>query len=184
MDTLYDTKRLPFPIVLLDEVLELMRRTKNIVIISHRSPDGDAIGANLALKHALKQWGKSATSACVDFLPDYGFILPGSLEYVNDFDLNTTDLVISVDCGSHKLVKFHETKPDIFSGKIPFINIDHHPSNDYFGTHNLVHDTAAAASFTVYHLLKYGKFDITPEIASCLMLGIYYDTGSLMHSNT
>lgn len=182
--SVHDLKTLPFPVELLEEVGSLLKESKRIVILSHRNPDGDTIGANLGLKNALKQWGKEAISACVDPPPDYSLMLKGAYEFVNDFDLNAVDLIISVDCGAHYMTRFHETKPDLLNKKIPFINIDHHASNDHFGTHNLVHSTAAAATFTVYHLLKYLNFKITPDIASALLLGLYYDTGSFMHSNT
>ncbi len=182
--SVYHPTKLPFEITLLDEVGALMRGAKKVIIICHKGPDGDAIGSSLAIKHALKQWDIEAVSACIDPPPEYALILPGSYEFVNDFDLTQFDLAIAVDCGDKCLMKFDETKPELLDGKIPLINIDHHPSNDNFGTHNLVHDTAAAASFTIYHLLKYLNFQITHDIANCLMMGLYYDTGSFMHSNT
>lgn len=185
MSNVIDEKRLPFTPELLTEVGTLLKRANNILILSHRGPDGDTIGANLALRHALEgQWGKRVTSACVDPPPDYARGLKGVYLYVNDFDLAEYDLRIAVDCGAHYMIKFHETKPDILKHDVAFINIDHHPSNDRFGTHNLVHDTAAAAVFIVYHVLKYLEFKITPDMASALLLGLYFDTGSFMHSNT
>jgi len=185
MAQVVDTKRLPFTKTLLDEVGTLLREANNILIFSHRGPDGDTIGANLALRQALQeQWGKSVTSACVDPPPAYGQIIKGAYEYVNDFDPKEYDLFIAVDCGADYMTKFNESKPEIFDGSVPLINIDHHPSNNRFGTHNLVHDEAAAAVFTVYHLLNYFEFKITRDIATALLLGLYYDTGSFMHSNT
>src|SRR3989338_7112746 len=185
MTNVIDEKRLPFTTELLNEVGELLKNATNILILSHRGPDGDTVGANLALRHALKeQWGKNVTSACVDPPPEYARVLKGAYHYVNDFNLADYDLRIAVDCGAHYMFKFHETKPDILKHDVPFINIDHHPSNDHFGTHNLVHDTAAAAVFTVYHLLNYLKLKITPDMAGALPLGPYSYTGSLIPSNT
>lgn len=181
---IHDVKTLPFPIELLEEVAELLKKSERIVILSHRQPDGDTVGANLALKHALQQWDKTVLSACIDPPPEYTLILPGAYDYVNDFEMEGVDLLIAVDCGAHYMTRFHEKKPEILSKKIPFINIDHHPSNDQFGTHNLVHETAAAAVFIVYHLLRYLDLRLTRDIATCLLLGLYFDTGSFMHSNT
>ncbi len=176
--------KLPFPDDLLNEVRDLLENSKNIVIISHKSPDADTIGANLALRHTLTAMGKSVTSACVDPPPDYARVLKGSFEFVNDFNVNDFDLIIVVDCGAHYLMQFHETKPELLQEKVPLINIDHHPSNDFFGTHNIVHNKAAAASCIIYHLLQHWNYPITHDIANCLLMGIYYDTGSFMHSNT
>ncbi|KKR08077.1 MAG: MgpA protein, phosphoesterase RecJ domain-containing protein [Candidatus Peregrinibacteria bacterium GW2011_GWE2_39_6] len=168
----------------IEEIKSLLKKSEHIVIISHRNPDGDTIGSALALKHALKQWGKNVTCSCINPPPDYTLMLPGVWEYVNDFDLNKTDLLIAVDCGAHYLMKFNETKPEILNKKIPLLNIDHHPSNDYFGSHNLIWPEAAATTFIIYHLLIEFDLLITANIATCLMLGVYYDTGSLKHSNT
>ncbi|MFA5843176.1 MAG: bifunctional oligoribonuclease/PAP phosphatase NrnA [Candidatus Gracilibacteria bacterium] len=179
-----DSTQFPFSPEQLQEVKNLLQSAQRIVIISHRGPDGDTLGANLALKHALKQWGKEAISACVDAPPEYSFMLDGIFEFVNDFDLTQTDLVIAVDCGAHYLMKFHETKPGLLGGKIPLINIDHHPSNDRFGTHNLVDADAAACSLILYDLLLEWGFTITRDMATALLMGLYYDTGSFMHSNT
>ena len=179
-----DSPTIPFPPEQLQEIKNLLQAANRIVIISHRGPDGDTLGANLALKHALKQWGKEAISACADAPPEYSFMLNGIFEFVNDFDLANTDLVIAMDCGAHYLMKFDETKPELLEKKIPLINIDHHPSNDYFGTHNLVNPDAAACALILYDLLLQWGFTITRDMATALMMGLYYDTGSFMHSNT
>jgi len=158
---------------------------QKIVIISHRGPDGDTVGANLALRRALKeQWGRQVISACVDTPPANCDFLPEVSEYVNDFDLNWPDLIIVVDAGAHYMTRFHETKPEIFAGKPPVLNIDHHASNDFFGTVNLVDAEAASATHIIYHFLKRCGFKIDRQIATCLLNGLYYDTGSFMHSNT
>lgn len=173
-----------FPPEQLHDIKTLLQTAHRIVIISHRGPDGDTLGANLALKHALKQWGKNVISACVDAPPEYSFMLDGIFEFVNDFDLANIDLVIAVDCGAHYLMKFDETKPELLEKKIPLINIDHHQSNDRFGTHNLVDDEAAACALILYDLLIEWGFTITRDMATALMMGLYFDTGSFMHSNT
>jgi bifunctional oligoribonuclease and PAP phosphatase NrnA len=176
--------KLPFPEPLLQEVHDLLKNSRNVLIISHKGPDGDTIGANLALRHTLTSLGKSVTSACVDPPPEYAHVLKGVYSFVNNFELSDFDLVIVVDCGAHYLMEFHKEKPELLKGKIPLINIDHHPSNDFFGTHNIVNDKAAAASCITYHLLRHWGYPITHDIANCLMMGLYYDTGSFMHSNT
>ena len=51
-----------------------------IVIISHRSPDGDAVGSNLALRYGLEALGKTVISACVDDVPIYKAFLDEGLE--------------------------------------------------------------------------------------------------------
>ncbi len=181
----------------------LIEQAKHIVIISHRGPDGDAVGANLGLKLALiSHFGKNpehVVSACVDPTPTSSHFLKGVKDYVRDFNLgdekadtqneagakNTVpDLLISVDCGASNMVKFGETKPTLFSGKIPFINIDHHSTNDNFGTLNIVDPQAAAACVIVYNFLIFCGVTLDRHMSTALLHGLYFDTGSFMHSNT
>lgn len=164
---------------------DIITSARKIVIISHRSPDGDTVGANIALRLALKyQWNKEIISACVDPPPRNSRFLPEVTNYVADFNQESADLIISVDCGAHYMLAFHKTKPNLFSGVPPLINIDHHASNDNYGKVNIVDDTAAAATQIVYYFLKFCGLKITRHIATCLLHGLYFDTGSFMHSNT
>jgi phosphoesterase RecJ-like protein len=155
-----------------------------ICIVSHRSPDGDAVGSNLALKMGLENVGKKVTSACVDHPPNNSIFLKGADEFVFDFNYEDFDAIVSVDCGSIKLFKFHETKPEILSGNKPFINFDHHESTNNFGTINPVDPRACATCFIMYKFFKFCDWPITIDVATALLHGIYFDTGSLMHSNT
>ncbi len=155
-----------------------------ICVISHRKPDGDAVGANLALKMALENLGKKVVSACVDPVPDNSSFLKGGEDFVRDFNYEDFDIIVSVDCGALGLVKFHEKKPEILSGEKPFINIDHHQSNEKFGTINIVDEKACATAMVLYRFFRYCGWKIDVDMATALLHGIYFDTGSLMHSNT
>ena len=153
-------------------------------IISHRSPDGDAVGSNLALRLALENLGKEVVSACVDPVPENSIWLKKGDTFVQDFNYEDFDVIISVDCGALKLVVFHEKKPEILSGEKPFINFDHHFSNDNFGTINPVDPEACSTAIVLYKFLRFCEWKISVDIASCLLHGIYFDTGAMMHSNT
>ncbi|MBI4994494.1 DHH family phosphoesterase [Candidatus Peregrinibacteria bacterium] len=164
---------------------DLLRRAQKIVIISHRGPDGDTIGANLSLRLALKyQWNKNIISACVDPVPSYCDFLPEVKEFRIDFDQAEADALVFVDCGASYMSKFHEKKTNLFSGSPPVINIDHHASNDNFGQINIVNSDAASTTEILYEFFKFCGFKITADIATCLLNGLYFDTGSFMHSNT
>lgn len=167
------------------EAKNLLRAARKIVIISHRGPDGDTVGANLAMRLALKyQWGKEVISACIDIPSKSDNFLPECSEYLQDFDLSWPDLLVAVDCGAHYMMKFHESKPTLLSGTPPLLNIDHHASNDHFGKINLVDAEAASACQIVYRFLEFCGFKIDRKIATCILHGLYHDTGSFMHSNT
>jgi len=178
------------------EAKRTLLNADRICIISHRSPDGDAVGSNLALRYCLEKLGKKVVSACVDPVPENSLWLRGAKDYVQDFNYNDFDVIVSVDCGATKLVAFHEKKPELFEGETvldgedkmttirkPFINFDHHESNDLFGTINVVDPQACATCFIMYFFIQHAKWDLNKDIATALMHGLYFDTGSFMHSN-
>jgi phosphoesterase RecJ-like protein len=77
----------------------------------------------------------------------------------------------------------HETHPEIFNKNFPLINIDHHYlTNENYGTVNLVEDLPSSCSLLL-KLFQALNWKINKNISTCLMLGIYTDTGSLQHSN-
>ncbi len=157
---------------------------QNICIISHRGPDGDAVGSNLALRLALEALGKNVVSASVDSVPENSIWLKKGDTFVKNFDYNEFDVIVAVDCGDPKLVAFHTDKPELLSGEKPFVNFDHHHSNNLFGTINVVDPKACSTCIIVYDFLNFCEFPITRDIATCLLHGIYFDTGGMMHSNT
>ena len=167
-----------------------------ICIISHRGPDGDAVGSNLALRYCLEKLGKNVTSACVNPLLKNSLWLRDADKFVQDFDYNEFDVIVSVDCGAKRLVAFHEMKPELFEGqnvlvdetkmvakRKPFINFDHHESNDGYGTINIIDPSACATAFIIFFFIRNSKWDIDKDTATALMHGLYFDTGSFMHSN-
>lgn len=163
---------------------ETLLKAEKICIISHRRPDGDAVGANLGLRMALEALGKTIVSACVDPLPENSKFLPLADTYVQDFNYEDFDVIVSVDCAELKLVAFHKDKPELTSEEKPFINFDHHHSNDSFGTINVVDAESCSTSIIIFDFLKYCGLKIDRQIATALLHGIYFDTGGMMHSNT
>lgn len=163
----------------------LLDAAQRIVILAHRNPDADAIGSNLAMREALERLGKQVTSACVDGVPDNCRFLAGAEKFVQDFNPEDFDLVITQDCGSHVQMAFNKQKPELLDRtKILLLNIDHHASNDHFGTVNVVMPEAPATCFILFLMFTTYGWDITPSMATALLHGLYYDTGSFMHSNT
>ena len=164
---------------------KLIYAAQRIVIISHKNPDADAVGANIALREALEAIGKTVISACVDPPPLDCDFLKYYENFVNDFTPNEWDLIISVDCGSHKLLGFHVDKPELLDrNKVKLINIDHHQSNDFFGNINIVMPETPSTCFILFLMFTTFGWEITKSMATAMMHGLYYDTGSFMHSNT
>lgn len=166
------------------EAKKLIERSENILLISHRRPDGDTLGANIAIHLLLQSMGKTTTLACVDAASERYDFLPDVHRFVHEFDFRQYDLIIVSDAGAYYMTQFHTIYPDIFSGEVPVLNIDHHASNDNFGTLNMVDPVAPSTTVLLYRWFQFMRVAITPAMATALLTGIYNDTGSLMHSNT
>lgn len=172
----------------LEEAHGLIQSARKILLVSHRRPDGDTLGASVALHFALSQMGKQTRMACIDEIPDrLKFItdlLPRTHRFMKDFDMNDFDLIIISDSGAYHMTGFHEKYPDFLSKKVPILNLDHHSSNEGFGNVNVIDTKASSATMIVYRFLKHMKVEITKDISFALLSGIYSDTGGFMHSNT
>lgn len=159
----------------------ILNEAQKIGIISHRHPDPDSIGSNLALRFMLDRLGKEVNSLCIHQPPQTCGQLEGAQSFEDNFDPNHYEVLISVDCGSISQVAFESMSGEYFQGD--FINIDHHTSNNFFGSINLVYTKLSSTCEIVYSLLQHWKQPISKTMATCLLLGLYYDTGSFMHSN-
>ncbi|NJC97740.1 MAG: hypothetical protein C3F07_11280 [Anaerolineales bacterium] len=159
-------------------IKERLDRANNIVIASHVRPDGDAIGSLLGLGLALRDAGKSVQMVLADGVPASFKHLEGS-ELIVKEPAGGHDAFITVDCADFKRVgKVFEDfgKPDI--------NIDHHVTNEKFGTLNLIEaEEVATAAILTRHLPEWG-LKITRPIAAALLTGIVTDTLGFRTANT
>lgn len=152
---------------------------QNIAVIPHRGPDGDAIGAALATKLTLQQFGKKIDIVCVDPAPKNTHFLPQANQIIHELQAEKYQLLIIVDCGSADMHKFNLSQISY-----PIINIDHHASNNNYGSINLVDSSAASTTQILYEIFSQWQFPLNKEIAECLLTGLYFDTGSFKHNNT
>lgn len=168
----------------LKKIDELIKKSSRILIIPHKSPDGDTIGASLAMYQVLTQMGKNVEVICYDTPPQEFAFLP-NVEKVRKTELILNyDAYFILDAGATHLTGFHESHPDLFNKTLESVNIDHHRSNDFYGKYNIVDSRAASATMVLYELFSALGYLIDRFTATCLLTGIYTDTGSFMHSNT
>ncbi len=162
----------------------LIKKANKILCISHKRPDGDTLGASNAIYHVMKEMGKDVQMACVDDIPERYYFLSEVRKSIKEFNFLDYDLIFVSDAGASYMTKYHEIYPEIFKGKVPVINLDHHSSNDNFGTLNIVDINSASTTILIYKMLNFLGIRISPNVATALLCGIYNDTGSLMHGNT
>lgn len=168
-------------------MIEIMQKTANIIteekdlaLVSHIQPDGDAIGSILALGLALIKNGHSVQILNPDGVPQIYTFLPGC-DLVRSCFLHVPDTVILLDCSD--VDRIGSMKCSISKAKT-VINIDHHISNSFFGKINLVDTNASATGEIAYKLIKTLGIEIDSEIASSLYTAIVTDTGSFQFQNT
>ena len=167
-----------------EKIKNLISWADRVLLISHRRPDADTIGAAVAMRIWIDNMGKSSALACVDPIPEMFSFLPYVDQYVSEFSVGEFDLIIVLDAGASYMTSFEVKYPGLFTCGVPVINIDHHRSNDNFGTLNYVDVDAPSVTFMLHKMFRVLGVNITEEMATLLLAGIYNDTGSFMHSNT
>jgi phosphoesterase RecJ-like protein len=167
----------------LAEIAGIIRKEINILITAHVLPDGDSIGSVVGLGLALESMGKKVSLVMLDKVPKMYDFLKGSKRIIPPQEIaRQPDLVIFLDCGDISRAGADWITP--YLKDKPVINIDHHISNDYFGTLNYVDPQAAATAEIVYYLLKEMNISIKKEVADALYTGLVMDTGSFQYQNT
>ena len=160
----------------LDEILKEIKKAATIIILTHESPDGDAIGSSMAMKLMLEKMGKSADVIIPEFARIYDF-LPSIEQVKKDSEIKNYDLAISVDCATFKRMAGNE----YFKNAKKTIVIDHHGSNEMYGDLNFVNPVSPACCEVLAGMFGYYEFEITKDIGTCIMTGIITDTGGFQY---
>lgn len=164
------------------EIKNKIMESKKILITAHVNPDGDAIGAGLALLSGIEKFNKNCEVKFVlqDKTPDRVRFL--ELEKRAEiYDTNKKydiDLAICVD--SATLTRIGDVEKAIKN--VFTINIDHHISNPKYGNINYV-ENVSSTSEIIYKFLKFLNVEIDINIGEALYTGLVNDTGNFKHDN-
>ncbi len=158
----------------------LLEQGNSILLTTHERTDGDDLGSVLALAHYLKSVGKNVSVVITAGVPAQLQYLPMSEIVTEQLPDQQFDLLVVSGCSEPKRIN-HE---GILSLNIPILNIDHHVDNSGYGTVNVVEPTKSSVAELVYDFFKFAQWEMSHEIAMCLLTGIVVDTGTFMHSNT
>lgn len=161
----------------LDNIVEEINKAKNIVILTHENPDGDAIGSSLAMYNALKQIGKDVDAIIPEYPKTFEF-LPNSKEILKEGKNYNYDLAIALDCGDIKRLNGFAK---YFEDANVKISIDHHSSNTMFADYNFVNPTSPACAQILVIVLEALGIEIDKNIGTCLLTGIITDTGGFKY---
>lgn len=175
----------------LDAAVERLRTAADegwtVVIAAHIGPDGDALGAALALHLALSSRGARThptvgeeplrIPAALATLPGAGDLVPAAALP----DTDEVDLLVAMDAASPSRLG---TVARYLDAQVPTIVVDHHATGTPYGDVRLIAPRAAATVQLVAELLDRLGVVLTPDIATCLYVGLVTDTGRFGHATT
>lgn len=163
-----------------NKVLNKIRQSKKILIMSHRNPDWDTIGAWIWLYEMIKTnfWLKKIDLFCLD-TPWKNFVYLDNINlYKSSVNLNNYDLVFSLDSSSIKQLWINDNLKNYNS-----ISIDHHPTNEIFCRQNVVIPEYSSTSEILYEMFYLNWYEINSNSANAFLTWIITDTWWFKHSN-
>lgn len=158
---------------ILSQVVATLRNAHRVFIAAHIMPDGDCVGSQLALAHALRALGKQVTLALDDKIPESLTFLDGFKE-IAPREPGDEQCFVYVDGSDSK--RYGKALNREKTGARPVILIDHHATNEPFGDYNLVDRDAASTAEIIYELILALGVPITPPTSRALLTGIVTDT--------
>ncbi|MDF2451322.1 MAG: family phosphoesterase [Bacteroidota bacterium] len=169
----------------------LLKKSNNIIIVTHFNPDGDAMGSSLGLYNYLIKLEKTVTVITPNEYPEFLQWLPGNKK-VLEFSkqpkkagalISKSDLIFTLDFNNYsRLEGLGELLQNSTAKKIL---IDHHQQPDNYAT-LMFHDVKACSTCELVHEFIIGlggKKLIDKDIAACLYTGIMTDTGSFRYDS-
>lgn len=169
---------------LIAEAVDAVRDAGQVALACHVNPDGDALGSMLALLHVLRAAGRDVVASFpTPFrvaphyrdLPGLDLLVPPS-----DFP-NEPDVMVTFDCGS--LARLGDLEPAA-KGARQLVVIDHHVSNQCYGSINVVEPSAAASGVVVHTLIDALGLPLNRDAAVCLYAALICDTGRFQYETT
>ena len=154
---------------------KMLTELDNILLLTHRNPDGDALGSVFGLYLALKKMGRRVRVE-IDAAPSSLSFLVEE-EALGHFD---EDYVVTVDVADVKLLP--DDQYEKYGDKV-YLAIDHHETHKAYSEHLFLDPKAAATCEIICNMLLSDSADITEDIARCLYVGIVTDTGCFRYSN-
>ena len=170
----------------INKIEQTIAGAKKVLVLTHQKPDGDAFGSSLAFGKFLDAleathdiFALGPLSSAANFLPGVKKIKsnPAELSFSN------YDLIIILDCGDFKQPGF-EAELNSLPKNTAVINIDHHRTNENFGTINLVDPDAASTTEIIFNLFEEIKFPIDSDVATLLLTGLVTDTSNFSNPAT
>ena len=175
----------------IDHVEKWFERADKIVIVSHVSPDGDAIGSSLGLWHFLNTQDKTVHVIVPNAFPDFLKWMPGAKEVIqyNRYKEFADKLIMEADVicclDFNVLSRIDEMEEIVSASPGRKMIVDHHLYPGDFARIVISHPQISSTSELVFRLIcQLGNFsDITKEAAECIYTGMMTDTGGFTYNS-
>ena len=158
---------------------------ENVLIMTHRRPDGDALGSSMGLALFLRAQGINAEVVLPDGMPPrFRSLVPAFRSDISAAEAAQFDLFAAVDCANPERLGCGSQLDIGFLRKQNFISIDHHKGNSLAAPLEWLEPAACSASCMVAKLLLSTGKNIPADAATLLLTGIMTDTGNFCFANT
>ncbi len=164
----------------LDDIKRRIDESEKIAILGHEMPDGDAIGSSLATCLVLRNLGKEADVFMKNIPENFNFL--SGMEFIHEeYEDTKYDLAIVLDCPS--IARVNKEYEGVVENANYTIQFDHHDKNTMFADYNIVNYVSPAAAQILVSSFQYMGYEITKDIATCLLTGIITDTNGFKNDN-
>jgi len=168
----------------------LLDASKTVMVVGHRSPDGDAVGSSMAIAHLLRGLGKEVDVWMPDAFPDFLNAVPGSQDIalydgngkVGNAAMESADMILCMDF--NKMERTGSMSQMLLNSETPKVMIDHHmhPTDGFAVTFS---ETQASSTCELVYLLTEAlglKEHVDLDMAKCVYTGLITDTGSFKYN--
>ena len=162
----------------MNDIFEVIKKSKSILLLSHENPDGDAIGSLMSLFHVLKSMKKDV-DCVIPEIPETFLFLNGINETLKESN-REYDLAIVVDTAN--VGRIGQLNNELDRCKFVIV-IDHHTSNTGYGDINYVEEEISSTCQVLYFGLKELNIDITKNVGEALATGMLTDTAGFRNDN-
>ena len=164
------------------KIIDLIKKSSSIAILTHISEDADALCSAAALFEILKDMNKNAVIYVNDTPEDkLSFLDFEYTVYSEDMDIPEYDLCICLDCGDLNRLG---SRIEIFNKAKHTVNIDHHYTNPGYADENHIEGNSSSTGEILYTFLKKLKRGLSDRVAMMLYTAIVSDSGGFRYSNT
>lgn len=172
-------------------IRSLVKSAGRIVVLSHKNPDGDAVGSSLAMCLYLRALGKDVAVVLPNRFPEFLSWLPsaGDVLFYDDDSMHAKEVIESAGLffclDFNSLSRIGDAGAAVAGSPAPRVLVDHHPSpSDEFDV-NISCPEACSTAELVFRVIAAlgGEDDLSHEMAECIYTGMMTDTGAFSYAS-